>query len=153
MELTMSQVVTPPCDALAQIGSGWVEAPDSDDSTLLDRHWEEADMVFQAGRAGRERIAPFLLGRIADREVHSILVRRLTKSSFQPPGPNGFRFDMIRPPDRDAFCAALGEAIRRGNYCPGPERVIPISRGAGGASSISRSRTSPTGSSETPPPR
>jgi hypothetical protein len=98
---------------------------------FLNRHHQDVSKALQNGLRGVREIAPHLFGRIADARTLKLAWDFLASKGGQAPGPNGHRYGDYTSAEVWELCRCLADAIRKGVYRPGPERVIWVKKTSG----------------------
>jgi hypothetical protein len=98
---------------------------------FLKRHNKDSRYAVRAGVRGVRELAPYLFKRIADARTLRLAWDYLSLQGGQASGPNGRRYRDYSSAEVWDFCRCLADVIRRGDYQPGPERIIHINKTSG----------------------
>lgn len=98
---------------------------------FLERHKEDARLAVRAGVRSVRDLAPYLFARIADARTLRLAWDFLALKGGQASGPNHRHYRDYTSADVWELCRCLADAIRKGVYQPGPERVIRVNKTSG----------------------
>jgi len=98
---------------------------------VLDRLHRLARQAVPQGRSALKEAAPVLAQCIADTNFLRLAWDHLAEHGGEAPGPGGDRYEDFTSTQVWQFCRGLRDELRSGQYQPGPERVIHISKGPG----------------------
>jgi hypothetical protein len=98
---------------------------------FLRRHEADAARASRDGVKGLPKIAPYLLDRVGDARMMRLAWDDLATRGGLAPGPNGRRYSDLSSAEAWVLCRCLAEAVQKGTYRPGPERVIWVPKASG----------------------
>jgi hypothetical protein len=98
---------------------------------FLKWHLEDSSRALRDGIAGVRTLAPHLFKRIAEARALRLAWAYLAEEGGPTPGPDGRRYRDYASAEVWDLCRCLAEALRRGTYRPGPEKLIYIDKNSG----------------------
>jgi hypothetical protein len=91
---------------------------------FLGRFRREVKLACKPRSAGRQKIAPHLLGLASDERMLFAALQHLRDEGGKAPGPRGLTFEADFSDEQDAWgwCRSLRDEVRDGRYEPCPSR-------------------------------
>src|SRR5262245_19719264 len=107
------------------------EAHEGSRQDFLRRHDAEAALAARGSRRDRGELARRLLLRTADPRNLRLAWDHLASDGGDAPGPDGLHYRDLDEHEVWSLLRALGEAIKHGQYTPGPDRKVTIPKTSG----------------------